>query len=439
MLLPILAVIFLAKEPSDALAKATLREHVACLFERDGWILSAIYGVTFGCFIGLASYLPSYYHDQFGVSKVQAGELTMVVSFIGAAVRVAGGWLSDRFGGVTTLSWVLAIVAMSLAGAGFAAASLALTTLLLMACFGGARRRQRRALPARAPACWPATTAVAGSMIGELGALAGGLVPNAMGLSKQFLGTTLFGFVFSSPPWHSRCSRRCARCRAAEFQHLGRPRRPRPRRRLARSPSRRPAPEARFRDPGDPRHEQTEARDDRQRHGRRAHAGGAAEDRPRPVRHHRVRRRAASELQPHPALARARGRADLRRDRAERHGLVRGARHHPARRQGRDAHRPPPPRRPGRGRHRGRLRPPADRHRLDALRAACAGQGPGGRHRLSRHRRHAGDDRGRDEVPPRGRHRRRPARARGRQRTDAARHEGHRGAPHALADGAPAR
>jgi NNP family nitrate/nitrite transporter-like MFS transporter len=32
-------------------------------------------------------------------------------------------------------------------------------------------------------------------MIGEIGALGGGLMPNAMGLSKQYSGTYLWGFV----------------------------------------------------------------------------------------------------------------------------------------------------------------------------------------------------------------------------------------------------
>jgi NNP family nitrate/nitrite transporter-like MFS transporter len=45
------------------------------------------------------------------------------------------------------------------------------------------------------PLRWPMATAVAGSMIGEIGALGGGLVPNAMGLSKQYLGTYAWGFV----------------------------------------------------------------------------------------------------------------------------------------------------------------------------------------------------------------------------------------------------
>jgi hypothetical protein len=73
-----------------------------------------------------------------------------------------------------------------------------------------------------------------------------------------------------------------------------------------------------------------------------------------------------------------------------------------------------------RGRHRGRVRPAADGHRLQPLHPAGAGQGPGRRDRLPRHRRHQHDDRGGGQVPARGRHRRRPARAGGGQRADAA-------------------
>jgi len=150
--------------------------------------------VTFGGFIGLTTFLPTYYRDQFGVGKVQAGQLTMLAAFMGAAVRVLGGWLSDRFGGVNTLTWVLAIVGATLAAAGLASGSLALTTLLLIACFA-ALGAGNGALFQLVPLRWPATTAVAGSMIGEIGALGGGLVPNAMGLSKQYLGHYAGGFA----------------------------------------------------------------------------------------------------------------------------------------------------------------------------------------------------------------------------------------------------
>ena len=44
-------------------------EHIACLFEKDGWAFSLIYAVTFGGFIGLATFLPTYYYDQFGSAR----------------------------------------------------------------------------------------------------------------------------------------------------------------------------------------------------------------------------------------------------------------------------------------------------------------------------------------------------------------------------------
>ncbi|MEO5738313.1 MAG: MFS transporter [Variovorax sp.] len=195
ILLPMIVMILFAKEPPDVDSHASFREHIACLFEKDGWVFSLIYGVTFGGFIGLITFLPSYYYDQFGVSKVQAGQLTMLAAFMGAAVRIVGGWISDRWGGVNTLTLVLLMVAVGLALVGFSSASLALTTLLLIVTFA-ALGAGNGALFQLVPLRWPTSTAVAGSMIGEIGALGGGLVPNAMGLSKQYLGTYLWGFVF---------------------------------------------------------------------------------------------------------------------------------------------------------------------------------------------------------------------------------------------------
>lgn len=194
ILVPMAVMAVFAKEPPDVVPHAGLRHHVACLFERDGWAFSLIYGVTFGGFIGLTTFLPSYYHDEFGVSKIAAGQLTMLVAFMGAAVRVAGGGLADRFGGVNALTVVLAIVAACLGLVGFVAHSLTLTTLLLLVCFA-ALGAGNGALFQLVPLRWPTTTAVAGSMIGEIGALVGGVVPNAMGLSKQYLGTYAWGFV----------------------------------------------------------------------------------------------------------------------------------------------------------------------------------------------------------------------------------------------------
>ena len=102
MLLPMAVMWFAAKEPPDR-EHQTFRQHIACLFEKDGWAFSLIYVVTFGGFIGLASFPAHLLHDQFKVTKVEAGQPTMLATLMGSAVRVVGGWISDRVGGVNTL------------------------------------------------------------------------------------------------------------------------------------------------------------------------------------------------------------------------------------------------------------------------------------------------------------------------------------------------
>ena len=191
--IPMVVMVVFAKEPPDRDKHATFKQHIACLYEKDGWAFSLIYAVTFGGFIGLATFLPTYYYDQFAVSKVQAGQLTMLAAFMGAALRVFGGWISDRLGGVNTLTAVLVIIAITQVACGFAGQSLVATTLLIMLCFS-ALGAGNGAVFQLVPLRWPMATAVAGSMIGEIGALGGGLVPSALGLSKQYAGSYMWGF-----------------------------------------------------------------------------------------------------------------------------------------------------------------------------------------------------------------------------------------------------
>ena len=76
----------------------------------------------------------------------------MLAAFMGAAVRVVGGCISDRCGGVNTLTLVLAVVAVSLVLCGFAGGSLAAHHAAVHALLRRAGRRQRRAVPAGAAA-----------------------------------------------------------------------------------------------------------------------------------------------------------------------------------------------------------------------------------------------------------------------------------------------
>lgn len=194
MALPLLVMIFMAKEPPDRDHAHTIKDQIKCLWEKDGWAFNLVYIITFGGFIGLSSFLPTFFYEQFGVTKVEAGQLTMLAALMGSGIRIVGGYASDRLGGILVLSVVL-LVAIAGLLATSTAPNIVITTTLFMVCFA-ALGAGNGALFQLVPLRWPATTAVAGSMIGEVGALGGSIVPLAMGFSKQYTGSFSAGFVF---------------------------------------------------------------------------------------------------------------------------------------------------------------------------------------------------------------------------------------------------
>jgi len=192
MLLPLIVMIIFAKEPPDS-EHQTLRQHLKCLVERDGWYFNLIYIITFGGFLGLATFLPSLFVAQFHIPKTQAGTLTMCATLLGSMTRVVGGWFADRVGGVTTLSVVFLVAIAGIFGL-VTSPSLVVTTVLFMLCFaalGAGNGATFQLVPLR----WPLATAVAGSMVGEIGALGGSILPNVLGQSKQHTGSFAAGFA----------------------------------------------------------------------------------------------------------------------------------------------------------------------------------------------------------------------------------------------------
>ena len=81
------------------------------LGERDTWRLCGLYAVTFGGFVGLSSFLPIFFHDQYGLSKVDAASLAAIGGAAGSFVRPFGGHLADRFGGTRVLTVVYGLAA----------------------------------------------------------------------------------------------------------------------------------------------------------------------------------------------------------------------------------------------------------------------------------------------------------------------------------------
>ena len=106
-----LVYLFFAKDAPDCPPPKSLHQYLNVLNDRDAWWFMFFYFVTFGGFVGLASSLTIYFHDQYGMTPVHAGYFTAACVFAGSLVRPMGGMLADRIGGIRTL-----LVVYSLAG-----------------------------------------------------------------------------------------------------------------------------------------------------------------------------------------------------------------------------------------------------------------------------------------------------------------------------------
>jgi len=94
----------LAKNSPEQPKPKPLREYLTVLKEADTWWFCLLYSVTFGGFVGLSSFLGIFFHDQYGLSKVMAGNFTALCAVAGSLFRPLGGYLADRFGGVKMLT-----------------------------------------------------------------------------------------------------------------------------------------------------------------------------------------------------------------------------------------------------------------------------------------------------------------------------------------------
>src|SRR6185437_3548565 len=103
VLVAIVFVIF-AREAPGSVKPASAADFFAILAERDTYLFGLFYGVTFGGFVGLSSFLSILLHDQYGISKIAAGDLTSLCVVAGSFLRPVGGLLADRLGGIRMLS-----------------------------------------------------------------------------------------------------------------------------------------------------------------------------------------------------------------------------------------------------------------------------------------------------------------------------------------------
>jgi NNP family nitrate/nitrite transporter-like MFS transporter len=187
------ALAFFGQEPPDAEQK-NFGEILGILKEKDTWVFNFLYLVTFGGFIGLANFLPTFFYENYGVSKVVAGQFMAGIVLVGSLTRIWGGYLSDHRGGIWTLTFTFLVGFMGAVASVFLP-PIGLMTLFLLVIFA-ALGVGNGAVFQLVPLRYPTTSAVASSIIGEVGALGGALIPSAMTLSESLTGNYGLGFGF---------------------------------------------------------------------------------------------------------------------------------------------------------------------------------------------------------------------------------------------------
>src|SRR5262249_50254460 len=124
-LLPLLAtlaafVVFATDSPEPPPPRP-LVAYVDVFRHADTWWLCVFYSVTFGGFVGLASFLNAFFKDQYFPTDKKTGEVyaavfTTLCVVAGSFLRPVGGYLADRFGGIRMLLVLYSGVGLTMLG-----------------------------------------------------------------------------------------------------------------------------------------------------------------------------------------------------------------------------------------------------------------------------------------------------------------------------------
>jgi NNP family nitrate/nitrite transporter-like MFS transporter len=187
----VLFVIFARNAPQRPAPKK-LGDYARALGDPDSWWFMLFYCVTFGGFLGLASTLPGYFHDQYQLDPVMAGYYTAACVFGGSLMRPLGGALADRIGGIKALLTLYLAAGCCIAVVGFhLASSFAALALFVgaMLCLGAGNGSVFQLVPQRFNKEIGAMT----GLIGMAGGIGGFALTAGLGAVKQSTGDYQMG------------------------------------------------------------------------------------------------------------------------------------------------------------------------------------------------------------------------------------------------------
>ncbi|MFO1796633.1 nitrate/nitrite transporter [Pseudomonas aeruginosa] len=198
LVLTLLVFAMVARNAPQRPAPKAMGDYLKALGDRDSWWFMFFYSVTFGGFLGLASTLPGYFHDQYGLNPVTAGYYTAACVFAGSLMRPLGGALADRIGGIRSLLMVYTLAAICIAAVGFhlpsAMAALGLFVVAMLS-LGAGNGAVFQLVPQR----FHKEIGVMTGLIGMAGGIGGFCLTAGLGAIKQSTGDYQLGlWLFAS-------------------------------------------------------------------------------------------------------------------------------------------------------------------------------------------------------------------------------------------------
>lgn len=160
----------------------------------DTWKLCFLYSVTFGGFVGMTSFLAVFFHDQYHMSKITAGDLTTIVVVSGSFLRPVGGWFADRLGGYRLLLILFLCIAGCLMLVSLLPPIATVVPLLFLTM--GMLGMGNGAVFQIAPQRFPKEIELITGIVGAAGGLGGFFLPSVLGVLKDVSGTYATGLLF---------------------------------------------------------------------------------------------------------------------------------------------------------------------------------------------------------------------------------------------------
>ena len=194
-LIPAFLVYLLAARDGDEPAPPkTHADYVRVLRDHDALWFMFFYAVSFGGFVGLASFLTVYFSTQYGLPAQTAGYCAAVCAAAGSLFRPLGVRVAEHLGGIRSLAFMFAAAAalLALAGIGLSSAGLAVLTFSgAMLALGMGNGALFQVVPQRFRQEMGEMTA----MIGMAGAAGGFVLVAALGCSRQVTGDYQAGLL----------------------------------------------------------------------------------------------------------------------------------------------------------------------------------------------------------------------------------------------------